>query len=200
MNLAPQLAFAGQCRQAFEFYAELLGGTIIVMNTFGGNEDRELPPGSVAAAGDHSERVGEEQDQREVPEERAVAHVAEPARERVRHRPLPASRRERGRRHEGGEREGGHQVHEVARVGAHGSTLGLKAVGDHRNDEQGERACLHDSGATAEQAADQLGFALALLLFGGAVLLGALGALYLGLLRWLWDEDEPSARAQLHLP
>ncbi len=52
MNLAPQLAFAGQCRQAFEFYAKLLGGTITVMNTFGGNEDRRLPPGSVAAADD----------------------------------------------------------------------------------------------------------------------------------------------------
>lgn len=52
MNLAPQLAFAGQCRQAFEYYAKLLGGTITVMNTFGGNEDRKLPPGSVAAAGD----------------------------------------------------------------------------------------------------------------------------------------------------
>jgi PhnB protein len=52
MNLAPQLAFAGQCRQAFEFYAKLLGGEITVMNTFGGNEDRKLPPGSVAAADD----------------------------------------------------------------------------------------------------------------------------------------------------
>ena len=52
MNLAPQLAFAGQCRQAFEFYAKLLGGKITVMNRFGGNEDRKLPPGSVAAADD----------------------------------------------------------------------------------------------------------------------------------------------------
>lgn len=52
MNLAPQLAFAGECRPAFEFYATLLGGEITVMNTFGGNEDRELPPGSVAAAAD----------------------------------------------------------------------------------------------------------------------------------------------------
>jgi PhnB protein len=50
MNLAPQLAFAGQCRQAFEFYAKLLGDKITVMNTFGGSEDRKLPPGSVAAA------------------------------------------------------------------------------------------------------------------------------------------------------
>ena len=50
MNLAPQLAFAGDCRQAFVFYAKLLGGEVTVMNTFGDNEDRELPPGSVAAA------------------------------------------------------------------------------------------------------------------------------------------------------
>ena len=50
MNLAPQLAFAGDCRQAFAFYAKLLGGEVTVMNTFGDNEDRELPPGSVAAA------------------------------------------------------------------------------------------------------------------------------------------------------
>lgn len=48
MNLAPQLAFSGQCRQAFVFYAQLLGGEIAIMNTFGGNEDRALPPGSTA--------------------------------------------------------------------------------------------------------------------------------------------------------
>lgn len=52
MNIAPQLAFSGQCRQAFEFYAKLLGGKITVMNTFGGNEDRALPPGSTAGAAD----------------------------------------------------------------------------------------------------------------------------------------------------
>jgi PhnB protein len=52
MNLAPQLAFAGNCRQAFTFYAKLMGGEITVMNTFGGNEKRALPPGSVAAAAD----------------------------------------------------------------------------------------------------------------------------------------------------
>lgn len=38
MNLAPQLAFAGECRPPFEFYALLLGGEIIVMNTFGTND------------------------------------------------------------------------------------------------------------------------------------------------------------------
>lgn len=48
MDLAPQLAFNGQCREAFEYYAKLLGGRITVMNTFGGNEKRELPPGSIA--------------------------------------------------------------------------------------------------------------------------------------------------------
>jgi len=52
MNLALQLAFAGQCRQAFEFYAKLLDGEITVMNTFGGSEDHKLPPGSVAAGDD----------------------------------------------------------------------------------------------------------------------------------------------------
>lgn len=52
MNIAPQLAFSGQCRQAFEFYARLLGGVISVMNTFGGNEGKALPPGSTAAAAD----------------------------------------------------------------------------------------------------------------------------------------------------
>lgn len=42
MNLAPQLTFAGRCREAFHFYAELFGGEITVMNTFGGNEGRRL--------------------------------------------------------------------------------------------------------------------------------------------------------------
>lgn len=63
MNIAPQLAFSGQCRPAFEFYAQLLGGEITVMNTFGGNEARALPPGSTAAAADHIRfaevRIGE---------------------------------------------------------------------------------------------------------------------------------------------
>lgn len=52
MNIAPQLAFRGECRQAFEFYARLMGGVISVMNTFGANEDKTLPPGSTAAAAD----------------------------------------------------------------------------------------------------------------------------------------------------
>lgn len=51
MNIAPQLAFAGKCREAFEFYAALLDGEITIMNTFGGN-DAKLPPGSVAGPDD----------------------------------------------------------------------------------------------------------------------------------------------------
>jgi PhnB protein len=48
MKISVQLAFNGQCRQAFEFYEKVLGGKITVMNTFGGN-DAALPPGSVEA-------------------------------------------------------------------------------------------------------------------------------------------------------
>jgi PhnB protein len=44
MKLMPQLAFNGQCRQAFEYYERLLGGKITVMNTFGGPADATLPP------------------------------------------------------------------------------------------------------------------------------------------------------------
>ena len=47
----PQLAFRGECRQAFEQYAKVLGGKITVMNKFGGN-DAKLPPGSTASAPD----------------------------------------------------------------------------------------------------------------------------------------------------
>ncbi len=46
MDVAPQLEFGGNCRQAFEYYARHLGGEISVMNTFGGNKDHRLPPGS----------------------------------------------------------------------------------------------------------------------------------------------------------
>lgn len=52
MQIAPQLAFRGQCREAFEIYKAVLGGEIAVMNSFGEN-DAELPPGSTAAAPDH---------------------------------------------------------------------------------------------------------------------------------------------------
>lgn len=47
MQIKTQLAFRGQCRQAFEYYEKVLGGGILVMNTFGGN-DAKLPPGSAA--------------------------------------------------------------------------------------------------------------------------------------------------------
>jgi PhnB protein len=45
MKLTTQLAFKGQCREAFERYAKVLGGTITVMNTLG-DTDAPLPPGS----------------------------------------------------------------------------------------------------------------------------------------------------------
>jgi len=47
-----QLAFDGQCREAFEHYAKALGGKITVMNTFGAHRDKELPPGSIDAGDD----------------------------------------------------------------------------------------------------------------------------------------------------
>ena len=46
-----QLAFKGQCREAFELNERVLGGKINVMNTFGGS-DAKLPPGSTASAPD----------------------------------------------------------------------------------------------------------------------------------------------------
>jgi PhnB protein len=46
-----QLAFKGQCREAFELYERVLGGKITVMNTFGGS-DATLPLGSTASAPD----------------------------------------------------------------------------------------------------------------------------------------------------
>jgi PhnB protein len=49
MKVMTQLAFKGQCREAFELYEEVLGGKITVMNTFGGS-DVKLPPGSTASA------------------------------------------------------------------------------------------------------------------------------------------------------
>ena len=49
MQVMTQLAFNGQCREAFELYEKVLGGKITVMNTFGGS-DAKLPPGSTASA------------------------------------------------------------------------------------------------------------------------------------------------------
>ncbi len=51
MQIITQLALGGQCRQAFEFYASVLGGRITVMNTFGDNAAK-LPLGSTASAAD----------------------------------------------------------------------------------------------------------------------------------------------------
>ena len=51
MQVMTQLAFKGQCREAFELYERVLSGKITVMNTFGGS-DAKLPPGSTASAPD----------------------------------------------------------------------------------------------------------------------------------------------------
>lgn len=48
MQVSVQLAFKGRCREAFEYYEQVLGGRITVMNSFGGNE-APLPPGSTSA-------------------------------------------------------------------------------------------------------------------------------------------------------
>lgn len=53
MSLAPQLAFNGHCRPAFDYYAKLLGGKVTVMNSFGQHADAELPPGSIEGPADH---------------------------------------------------------------------------------------------------------------------------------------------------
>ena len=57
MQVATQLAFKGQCRQAFEEYERVLGGKITVMNSFGGS-DAGLPPGS-SDAGNEQIRFAE---------------------------------------------------------------------------------------------------------------------------------------------
>ncbi|WP_343520942.1 VOC family protein [Sphingomonas sp.] len=46
MQIAAQLEFDGNCRQAFELYAELFGGEIAVMNALGDTREVPLPPGS----------------------------------------------------------------------------------------------------------------------------------------------------------
>ena len=51
MQIMTQLAFGGQCRQAFDFYETVLGGRVSVMNTFG-DIAAKLPPGSTASAPD----------------------------------------------------------------------------------------------------------------------------------------------------
>lgn len=49
MKLMCQLAFGGNCREAFEHYERVFSARIVVMNTFGGNEDKALPAGSASA-------------------------------------------------------------------------------------------------------------------------------------------------------
>jgi PhnB protein len=45
MKLNPYLAFNGECREAFEFYARTLGGTIVFMQTLGDSPmAAETPP------------------------------------------------------------------------------------------------------------------------------------------------------------
>lgn len=44
MKATPYLNFNGQCREAFEFYAECLGGTIVAMMTLGNSPVAEEVP------------------------------------------------------------------------------------------------------------------------------------------------------------
>lgn len=46
MKVMVQLEFDGRCRQAFEYYAEVLKGEIKVMNSLGDTQETPLPPGS----------------------------------------------------------------------------------------------------------------------------------------------------------
>lgn len=52
MKVMAQLAFDGTCRQALERYAEVLDGSVVVMNTFS-ESTASLPPGSVPSSPDH---------------------------------------------------------------------------------------------------------------------------------------------------
>jgi hypothetical protein len=44
MKWIPHLAFKGRCREAFEQYARILGGTIVI-NAFAGAGDADMPEG-----------------------------------------------------------------------------------------------------------------------------------------------------------
>ena len=44
MQITPYLNFNGTCREAFAFYAELLGGEVEFMQTFGETPQAESPP------------------------------------------------------------------------------------------------------------------------------------------------------------
>jgi PhnB protein len=53
MKVMAQLAFNGNCRQAFEYYEKVLYGKITVMNALGDTPDVPLPPGSKPSAPEH---------------------------------------------------------------------------------------------------------------------------------------------------
>ena len=53
MKLTAQLAFNGNCREAFELYETVLNGKIKVMNSLGDTKDVPLPPGSNPSAPEH---------------------------------------------------------------------------------------------------------------------------------------------------
>ena len=53
MKVMAQLAFNGNCRQAFEHYEKVLKGKITVMNALGDTQDVPLPPGSKPSAPEH---------------------------------------------------------------------------------------------------------------------------------------------------
>lgn len=53
MKVLAQLAFDGQCRQAFERYAQIFGGRIVVMNSLEDTKGVALPPGSKAGPSEY---------------------------------------------------------------------------------------------------------------------------------------------------
>lgn len=59
MKVMAQLAFNGNCRQAFQYYEQVLKGKIVVMNAHGNTtemgdtKDVPLPPGSKPSAPEH---------------------------------------------------------------------------------------------------------------------------------------------------
>ena len=53
MKIMAQLAFNGNCRQAFEYYEKVLNGKITTMNSLGNTKDVPLPPGSKPSAPEH---------------------------------------------------------------------------------------------------------------------------------------------------
>jgi PhnB protein len=53
MKVMAQLAFNGNCRQAFQLYEQVLNGKITVMNSLGDTKDVPLPPGSRPSAPEH---------------------------------------------------------------------------------------------------------------------------------------------------